>query len=75
MKVRCERLLPGQVVPARMAKAPSLLSRSEERDVLELDAGAPVQLDPPTALGTVVVEATPQEWAALRAAGYDLPQA
>jgi hypothetical protein len=52
-----------------------LLSRDEERVVLELDAGAPVQLEPPSALGTVVVEATPQEWACLEEAGYDLPPA
>ena len=75
MKVRCERLFPGRVLPARLVQAPSLLSRDAQRVVLELDAGAPVQLEPPSALGTVVLEATAGEWAALQAAGYDLPRA
>jgi len=41
------------------------------RDVLEINVdGAPVQIEPPTTVE--VVEATPQEWASLREAGYDL---
>jgi hypothetical protein len=75
MKVRCNLLLPGQTLPARLVLAPSMVSRNATRIVLEIDAGAPVQLEPPTALGTEVVEASPEEWAQLRAAGFDLPQA
>ena len=57
MKVRCNLLLPGQILPARLVEAPSMVSRNATRTVLEIDAGAPVQLEPPTALGTEVVDA------------------
>ena len=76
MKVRCNLLLPGRTLPARLVESPSMVSRTATRTVLEIDAdGAPVQLEPPTALGTEVVEASPEEWARLRDAGFDLPRA
>jgi hypothetical protein len=71
MKVRCP-LLPGEVFEAVLVEAPSFVSRTETRTVLELVAGAPVQLEPPDASGTEVVEASPEEWASLRAAGFEL---
>lgn len=74
MKVKCP-LLPGQVFSASLVEAPSQFSRSETHTVLELDGGAPLQLQPPGAAGTEVVEATPTEWAQLRAAGFELPLA
>ena len=74
MKVRCP-LFPGQVFTAVLVESPSQFSRSETRTVLELAGDAPVQLEPPDAAGTEVVEATPAERAQLRAAGFELPLA
>jgi hypothetical protein len=78
MKVRClsepfHRLYGDRVFDARLAEdevykrvLPAL-----GRQVLEIDAdGAPVQFAPP--FSVEVVEATPEEWASLREAGYDL---
>jgi hypothetical protein len=50
-------------------------SRSATEVVLDLDAGAPLQVDPPDGLGCEVVEATAAEWAALEKAGYVLAKA
>lgn len=65
-------LFPGEVVEAVLVEAPSQLSRSATETRLELVGPPPIQLGPPDALGTTVVEATPAEWAALREAGYEL---
>jgi hypothetical protein len=44
---------------------------SMSRRVVEINAdGAPIQLSPPLAIE--VVDATPEEWAELQAAGYEL---
>ncbi len=76
MKVRCNHLKPGQTLAARLVEAPSFLSRDSTRTVLEMYVGgAPIQLEPPLAMGTEIVEATPEEWDRLREAGFDLPQA
>jgi hypothetical protein len=72
VKVICP-LLGGEVFTARLVASPSPFARGETQTVLELAGGAPIQLEPPDASGTEVVEATPAEWAALRAAGFDLP--
>jgi len=73
MRVKC-MLFPGEVLQAKLVQAPSQATRGTEAR-LELVGPAPMQLDPPSAMGTEVVEATAEEWAALRAAGYQLPQA
>jgi hypothetical protein len=78
MKVRClsepfGRLYGGRVFAARLAEdeVRQRVLPSLGRQVLEIDAdGAPVQLTPPFAVE--VVEATPEEWASLREAGYEL---
>jgi tetratricopeptide (TPR) repeat protein len=75
MKVRCQRLFPGRILLAHLVERESLLGLGVTEWVLEFQAGAPVQVEPPSASGCEVVEATPEEWAALRAAGFDLPQA
>jgi tetratricopeptide (TPR) repeat protein len=76
MMVRCNHLKPGQTLAARLVEAPSFLSRDSTRTVLEVYVGsAPIQLEPPFAMGTEVVEATPEEWDRLREASFDLPQA
>jgi hypothetical protein len=68
-------VMPGQVVDAVLIEAPSQTVRGGTETRLELIGGAPVQLEPPDAWGTEVVEATPAEWAALAAAGYALQPA
>jgi hypothetical protein len=78
MKVRCysepfRGLYSGRVFPARLAEdeVRKRVLPSLGRQVLEIDAdGAPVQLTPPSAVE--VVEATAEEWASLREAGYEL---
>ncbi len=72
MKVRYS-LLPGEVVEAHIVSAPSMFSR-DTRPILELDAGVKVQIEPP-GTGCELVEATPEERAALRDAGYELKDA
>jgi hypothetical protein len=72
MKLRCRALLGDEICSARLVDAPSQTSRHDTTTVLELDAGAPLQLPPPHALGAEVIEATPAEWAALAAAGFTL---
>ena len=63
-------LYPGRVFHARLAERvanfgiPSLQALEIDHD------GAPVQVEPPFAVE--FVEATPEEWAALREAGYVL---
>jgi tetratricopeptide (TPR) repeat protein len=72
MKVRYDRLFPGRIFQARLTESMSFFGGPAERPVLEIDAdGAPLQLEPPCVLD--VVEATAEEWAALQAAGYELP--
>lgn len=73
MRVRCDWLLPGEVFEAVLVSAPSRTSRTMEM-VLELMGPAPIQIAPP-GTDAVVVEATPTEWEALRAAGYELKSA
>jgi hypothetical protein len=76
VKVRCSFLNPGRTFTASLVESPSFVSRDSTRTVLELNVdGAPVQLEPPLALGTEVVEATLEEWDRLREAGYNLPRA
>ena len=78
MKVRClsepfRRLYGGRVFHARLAEDEvyKRVLPSMGRQVLEIDAdGAPVQLAPPFAVE--VIEATAEEWASLRQAGYEL---
>jgi tetratricopeptide (TPR) repeat protein len=74
MKVRYKQLDPRRIYTASFVEAPSFFSRTETRTVLEVNAGAPMQFEPPGAPGLEVVEATAEEWARLREAGYDLPQ-
>jgi hypothetical protein len=75
MKVRYVRepfslLYPGRVFHARLAVRAANF-RIPGLQALEIDHdGAPVQVEPPFAVE--VVEATPEEWAALREAGYKL---
>jgi hypothetical protein len=73
MKLRCSMLGDG-VFTATLVETPSMMSRGATEIVLEIAAGAPVQVGPPDGLGAVVVEATDDEWARLRAAGYELPR-
>lgn len=75
MRVRCKPIFGDEVYPANLVEAPSLVSRSATRTVLEVDAAAPVQLEPPDAFGAEVVEATATEWEQLRDAGFALKQA
>jgi hypothetical protein len=78
MKVRClgepyHRLYGGRVFHARLAvdEVYRRVLPMMDRQVLEIDIdGAPVQLAPP--FSVEVVEATPEEWASLREAGYEL---
>jgi hypothetical protein len=78
MKVRClsepfRRLYSGRAFPARLAEdeVRKRVLPSLGRVVLEIDAdGAPVQLQPPFAVE--VVEASAEEWASLREAGYEV---
>ncbi len=74
MRVRCDWLFPGEVLEAVLVSAPSRVSRTAKETVLELTGPAPIQIAPPAA-DAVVVEATPAEWEALRAAGYELKSA
>jgi hypothetical protein len=74
MRVRCDWLFPGEVLEAVLVSAPSQVSRTERVVVLELIGPAPIQISPP-AVDAIVVEATPAEWEALRAAGYELQSA
>ena len=71
MRVRCDWLFPGEVFEAVLVSAPSRISRTSEETVLELRGPAPIQIAPP-GTDAVVVDATPAEWEALRAAGYEL---
>lgn len=76
MKVRSNALFPDEIVDAVLVGSPDQTSRTETKMRLELQRGAtPVQLPPPDAFGTIVVDASPEEWASLRAAGYQLQQA
>ncbi|MGE0397014.1 MAG: hypothetical protein AB7T06_09870 [Kofleriaceae bacterium] len=76
MKVRSNAFFPDEIVDAVLVGSPDQTSRTETKMRLELRRGAtPVQLPPPDAFGTIVVNATPEEWASLRAAGYLLQQA
>jgi hypothetical protein len=76
MKVRClnepfHGMYGDRVFHARLAEdlARKAMLPWMGREVLEIDAdGAPVQFEPPFAVE--VVEATPEEWATLREAGY-----
>ena len=70
MKVRTP-LLDG-VFDARLVERPSSVARGEHEVVLEIDAGAPIQVSPPDGSGCVVVEASDAEWDALRTAGFEL---
>lgn len=67
MLVRCP-LLGDQIVSASLVEAPGGL-------VLEIAGVVPTRLEAPHARGTLVVEATPDEWRRLRASGYRLPWA
>lgn len=75
MRIKCAMLFPGQVVEASLVSTPSQSSRSDTDVRLEAHGPPPVQLSPPNAFGTEIVQATPAEWAALKAAGYELKQA
>lgn len=70
MRIRCEAMFPDEVLEAEMVESPS---RTENDVRMQLNKGAgSLQLPPPNAIGAVVVEASPEEWRLLRAAGYDL---
>jgi len=73
MKVRY-RLLGDAIYPAALVASPSPMSRSETVDVLEIDAGVPLQVHPP-GNGVEIVEVTAAEWQQLEAAGYTLRRA
>lgn len=72
MRIRCEAMFPDEILEAEMVESPS---RTVNDVRMQLNEGAgSLQLPPPSAMGTVVVEASPEEWRLLRAAGYDLKQ-
>lgn len=76
VKVRSNAFFPGEIVGAVLVGSHDQTSRTATTTRLELRRGAtPVQLPPPDAFGTEVVEATLEEWELLRAAGYQLRQA
>jgi hypothetical protein len=75
MRLKCNMLFPGKVVEATLVQAPSQASRTDTETRLELVGPPPIQLAPPDAMGAQIVQATPAEWAALKAAGYELSQA
>jgi hypothetical protein len=75
MKVRWEQMFPGQTFEAFLSSTPSQISRDEEQVVLEIAAPAPLLLEPGNLRGVEIVEATPEEIAALKAAGFDFPGA
>lgn len=68
-------MLGDGVFTATLVERPSMMSRTRDDVVLEIDAGVPMQVDPPSGLGTEVVEASPEEWARLDEAGYTLAKA
>lgn len=75
MKIRAEMFFPGQVVDAQLVDAADQASRTGHTRRLEAVSGnTPIQLPPPTAFGAEIVEATLDERAALRDAGYELGQ-
>ena len=69
MLVRCP-MFGDQIVSASLVEVPG-----ESRLVLEIAAAIPTRLEAPHAQGTLVVEATPEEWKRLRSNGYKLPWA
>ena len=75
MKIRCNAFFPGEIVEAVLTNAADPTSRGGTTLRLEIVGGAPMQLQPPTAFGAEVIEATTEEWAALASAGYQLKQA
>jgi hypothetical protein len=72
MKIKCNALFPGEIVEAVLVEQASQTSRTQAEVRLEVSGGAPIQLSPPGAMGAEIVEATPAEWSALEAAGYQL---
>lgn len=73
MKVRW-RMLGDVAYPAALVERPSMVLRSRTDLVLEIDAGAPMQIEPP-GRDVEVIEATAAEWEALRLARYDCKRA
>lgn len=71
MKVRVP-MLPGEVLDARLTTTPSMISRDRMDVVLEVNAGAPMLLHPPSASGCIVVRATEKELSELKAYGFNL---
>jgi hypothetical protein len=70
MRVRVDELFPGEVFPARLAEPVNPLLQMLGRLVLALDVrGVEVQVEPP-GTGVELVEATAEERASLRAAGF-----
>ena len=63
---------PGLVFDATLRSRPSPVARDELQTVLEVSGHPPMQLEPPSAGGAVVVECDDAEWSALVAAGYSL---
>ena len=49
------------------------MSRDQKTVVLALATNPPIQLEPPTASGAEMVDASPEEWRALRQHGFNLP--
>jgi hypothetical protein len=73
---RNQQIVPDQILAARLTSQPSRVDRSGVEEVLAVRVNdVEVRLMPPTASGSEVVFATPEDWVALRAAGYELPQA
>jgi hypothetical protein len=77
MIVRIPGQFPGQTFRAVLLEQPNPFLPAFTQVVLELRVTefVPLQIEPPGGLGCEVVEASPEEWAALRVAGYNLPQA
>jgi hypothetical protein len=70
MRIKCAALFQERILPARMVKTPSFFARDEFDDVLEADVdGTPFQIQSP-GFGLVIVEAGPDELAALETSGY-----
>ena len=75
MRIRCIPLLGDQVYPAELRDIPSMISRAATDVVLVVYAGVDVELSPPGPDGCELIEASAQELASLKDAGFDLPWA
>jgi hypothetical protein len=72
MRVRCESLLGDADYKAELREVPSMTSRDGTELVLVVYAGTDVELSAPAPVDCLLVQATADEIADLKAAGYDL---